>query len=757
MGKILFVSIMSPHRLLCRIKSEPDKDGATKMKKIAFGLFMVCWTCSLYALSLSPVGNGKNPEVARPPTVWQKPATPLYLSPNGSDKNQGTKYAPLASLKGARDRIRELRRQGKIKEAIQVKIRSGTYYMSEPLLLSSEDTGSRFYPVIFTAESEERPVFCGGIKIGNFEAISPNLWRARVPETVSNGLYFEQLYVNGQRRFRAQTPNRKNANQGNFFRVKRVTETIINPSAANTAQAMQKVELHDSDAQFLADISDQESKDTLAVFNHKWDNTRKHIRSIDIKKKAFYISGQKMKSWNQINDKSRYVIENYRKALDAPGEWYLQRDGYLYYIPMPGETLANTEFIAPVIEHFLKIKGSKNKPVRHIYFSNIRFENSAYHTPAAGNEPQQAAASIDAAIMIDFAENIKFENCDIAHTGAHGIWFRERCSASRVEHCHLYDLGGGGVKIGRPAFSPDEEVTQHIVVHNNIIQHGGYVFPCAVGLIIFHGKDNEITHNDIADFRYSSISAGWVWGYAASPSKRNKIAFNHLHHLGWGEMCDMGGVYTLGASEGTTITNNVIHHIYSFAYGGWGLYTDEGSHNVLMEKNLVYECKDSGFHQHYGKENTVRNNIFASNMLAQLQLSRAEKHSSLSFTNNIVYHDKGVLYKNPNTWRRAQVNIDYNCYWDPRTRTPDFCGLTFDKWKKLNRDVHSVIENPLFVNPAKFDFNFVNLSVVRKIGFEPFDYTKAGVYGEENWVNKARLAPKLLRQFDEVMLRNFRK
>jgi len=207
----------------------------------------------------------------------------------------------------------------------------------------------------------------------------------------------------------------------------------------------------------------------------------------------------------------------------------------------------------------------------------------------------------------------------------------------------------------------------------------------------------------------------------------------------------MGGIYTLGPSQGTIISNNNIHDIYAYSYGAWGLYTDEGSTGILMENNLVYNCGSQAFHQHYGKDNIIRNNIFALNEKAQLAATKIEKHLSFSFTNNIVYFSTGNLTSN--NWTKVNISSDYNCYWDTRTRNVAFDKLSFDAWQKLGKDQHSVVEDPMFIAPGSFNFGFKNLDLCKKIGFKPFDYSLAGVYGSDEWKKKAEMSAERIKQF----------
>ncbi len=671
----------------------------------------------------------------------------IYLSPAGDDSNPGSIDMPLATLTAARDKARDYRKSGRISQPVEIIPLAGEYFMFQPLLLTADDSGTPDSPLTFKAEQGTKVIFRGGVPLTGVQKVNERLWRLFVPQVAWYNSYFDQLYVNDRRAVRARTPNT------GFYRVQKVTESVlVRGNGLLPRLAVQEIELDSSGAECIRHFTEEDYQDAVATFYHKWDNTMKHIAGFDDSTGSIRTVGTGMQPWNAIDGQSRYYIDNFKYALDAPGEWYLERSGYLYYIPRAGENIETTSFFAPVLKEFIVIQGDSatGRRAENIRFENLSFEVAGYQLPPNGNEAMQAASPVGASVTLDFAENISFQNCEVAHTGTYAFWFRRACSRCTVGQSYLHDLGAGGVKIGETVIRPvTDEITNNITIDNNIIRDGGNVFPSAVGIIIFNASDNKLTHNEIADLRYSGISVGWVWGYTPSPSKRNMIEFNHIHHLGWGELCDMGGVYSLGASEGTTVSNNVIHHVYSYDYGGWGLYTDEGSLGITEENNLVYACKSSGFHQHYGKENIIRNNIFAMNIRAQLQATRVEEHRSISFTNNIIYFNQGSLLSS--NWHKFNLLSDYNCYWDVRSKEIRFADKSFKEWQKTGKDMHSTISDPLFVNPEAFDFHFKKASIAKKIKFNPFDYSRAGVYGSDEWKKLAEFDPSLTKNFDDTV------
>jgi len=443
-----------------------------------------------------------------------------------------------------------------------------------------------------------------------------------------------------------------------------------------------------------------------------------------------------------VKPNDRYFLENVFEELKEPGQWYLKRGGgkgpeaqphTLYYIPFEGEDMASTVLYAGANERLLAIDGGSN-----VTFRGITFRNSAWNMPDSkwldieGMDSSQAAVNVHPCILVTNSTGVKFDQCKFENIGATALKFGENVHDAGVTGSEFKYIGGNAIFIEGQYDAPNSGIT----VRNNLISHYGRQFFNAIGVLNIHAHHVEIAHNEITDGYYSAISSGWVWGYSENPTDYVAIENNLIYKIGQGWLSDMGGIYTLGMQPHSVIRGNVIHDVAADplqgGYGGWGIYPDEGSTGQLIEKNLVYDCGSQSFHQHYGRENIVRNNIFAFSGEGQVRVSRKEDHTSIFLEKNIIVSDGQPIYTSVNKGKfQDDGNLCYD-YADPgRLFSGDGLDMAIPKMRRMGYYKNALVADPLFKDAAGRDFTLaVNSPAIEKLGFEVWDYGEAGRIGE---------------------------
>ncbi|MBX7104630.1 MAG: right-handed parallel beta-helix repeat-containing protein [Gemmataceae bacterium] len=415
---------------------------------------------------------------------------------------------------------------------------------------------------------------------------------------------------------------------------------------------------------------------------------------------------------------ARWYARNVPGPL-APGEFFADTVARtLTYRPATGEDLTRDEVIVPALSQVLACDGVKGATIEGLTLADAMAE-----PPAGSPWDEQGAAAVPGNVVTRMSRDVRFARCKFLALGGYGLECADGSQDIEVSRCEFRDLGAGGVKIsGGTADSPQERRTGSVSVSDCDLVRLGRRWHAGIGILLMHADRCTIKHNHIRDLYYSGISVGWVWGYGPSVANNNRVEKNHIHTIGQGMLSDMGGVYTLGISPGTVVRGNVIHDIESFDYGGWGLYTDEGSTGIVMEGNLVYRTKSAGFHQHFGKDNIIRGNVFAFGRAAQLMRTRAEPHRSFTLEKNVVVWNSGSLFAS--NWTGDGFACDGNLYWRIGG-TPEFPG-GLAAWRKRGFDCHSEIADPGFRAPEQGDFTLNEGAKAREY-IDPADWADAGV------------------------------
>ena len=687
---------------------------------------------------------------ASPSPGAEPTATPfvLHVSPAGNDRWSGGRAdpdarrgdGPLATPQRARDLLRAHRRASVPSAPAEVRLHGGRYRLSEPLVFGPEDSG----PITWTAAPGETPVLSGAVPIGGWRLETLRglpVWTADVSALLRVDGPFRSLFVNGERRSRPRLPKE------GYWRIESVPGRSLGGDHWKTL-------FEGSDTFVAAPGSVQPWRnlgDVDAVVLHFWIEERLPLASVDPATRLVRTGRKTLMAL--VDEKGdafpRYWVENVLEAL-APGEWYLDRSSErLHYAPRPGEQPETTVVEVPVLTSLLRLEG---EPERERFVEGLRFEGIAFeHAAVPAAEPAvQAAWTTPGTLVLRGARNVSIEEGRMAGLGGYAVEIGPGCRGVRVAGNEIVDVGAGGVKVdGSDAAGDPRLRTTAVAVTDNHVHAIGRVLPSAIGVLVRHAADVEVAHNHIHDTFYTAISAGWVWGYAPSVTNAIRIERNHIHDVGQGVLSDMGGVYTLGIQPGSVVRGNLVHDVRAAGYGGWAIYPDEGSSHLVIEDNVAFDTTGHVFHQHYGNENTVRNNVFAFGGEGVLALSRGPAHNggrgAVAFTlerNILVSDGKPVIASGLSDDAAAAAGrpflSDLNLFWDV-SGTPVALGdgrgagqgglrKAYDLagWQALGLDQHSLAADPRFVDLAGRDFRLAPDSPAFALGFRPIDLSDVG-------------------------------
>lgn len=327
-------------------------------------------------------------------------------------------------------------------------------------------------------------------------------------------------------------------------------------------------------------------------------------------------------------------------------------------------------------ETLLRIEGASDFSIR-----GLTFTETEPQLTSAGD--WQGGHSYSAAVQLVNTRQARIEACTFVRVGNWGLEISgAQARQNVVERNKFLDLGGGGIKLAND--------TQASTIAHNLIDGGGKILMNCCGIWAGLTGKNRIVRNRIRDLYYTGISVGWDWGFQDTPARENRIEGNDIERIGQGQLSDMGGIYTLGKQPGTVLRNNRIRDVKSRKYGGWGIYLDEGSSEILVENNLVIGTRSGGFHIHYGRDNRILRNVFMdAEMEGVLIRTRDDKQGPIVFEDNIVVSrraDVPVVHAN---WLKRDVVMRRNVFWSAAgDRTLPYGADESNRWEdpRLGRD-----------------------------------------------------------------------
>lgn len=505
----------------------------------------------------------------------------FYVAPDGNDENPGTENQPVATLTGARNRIRQLKQaEGLPKGNITVWIKEGRYDFDETLELSAEDAGTADCPIVYRGGKggKGKVIFDGSrnIPTQSFNLVTDQDTLNRLCPA-ARGKVMQMCVTETQLRESLRNPGSRLSFNGRMMQLAR----FPNVGYAHVDKILEKGAVYTHGRTFGEPpaysmeepiggeftIFEQPSGDWEAEFRRiqkarvtgylAYDWYKQHHSIASIKKgriKLLEYSRYGLRTGEKIP--RRLYVTNLLCELDQPGEWYYDEIDNMLFI-WPFEPIdESTELGVWAGPAFAELSNTA-----YITLQDLTIQNTVSGQGVIvieGGEQSKIAGCIlrnstRTAVVLKGGKDNGIVGCDIYDASGHlemnaGDTSKLLPAKNYAINCHFTQLQANDF-YGRIAIRGVGNIFKNNLVHNFIGQ-----------VMTLGGNDHRIELNEMFNIGIEEGDGGTIYAGAQMWSYGNVFRHNFLHHL----MCipqahPRGGIYQDDLDAGDTITENVFY------------------------------------------------------------------------------------------------------------------------------------------------------------------------------------------------------
>lgn len=657
--------------------------------------------------------------------------TQLFVAPGGDDQATGSPAEPLASLEGARNRVRQIRRINS-DEPIVISFAAGKYFLAEPVTFEADDSGTPNARVTYRAAKGADVHLSGGKTVHGWKYVDDTAILRRLPEEARAHVQVADLAAQGiddygRLTVRGFSKGSRPAEAELFYRNQPMTLARWPNDGFRGIEKIDGVTRVALDTDRLARWTEEPDPWIFAYWHHDWADLHEPIVGIEPEEQIIVRKADIRPNYGITPGRARWYAYNLLSELDQPGEYYLDRDsGKLYFWPpTPGGravlSIGNSAITC--------------QNLSHVTFRGFTFE--AFRASAVilsgGRECRLLASTLrnlgHRAFSGNGGDHHEVYGCDVYYTGEGGI-----------------SLSGGDRKTLNPA---------NHNLENNHIHHYSRRARTYRPAISTSGVGNRIAHNLVHHGPHMAIRSG---------GNDHLVEYNEVHNVVY-ESGDAGAFYVGRdwTQRGNVLRYNYWHHIVgATGHGGMTIYLDDQHSGYTIHGNLFERCSQAVFIGG-GDDNVVTNNVFLDswkcvhldNRGMGWQKAATDDPEGTLRTRFQAMPTESDLWKRrypnlaatledePNIPKRNLFarNIAAGGIWNDIYPTIRQYQTVEDNLVYENADAVTLIKNDL---GQPVELHYEDPAAVAAIGFEPLPLEKMGLYDDPrraNWPPQREVWP----------------